>query len=88
MANITRPMPEAAPAVAPGREALWRELGDAARARYEELGRLWQPLGKSEPHYHLNMIGAGALRGRAPLVSCSTRCTRCRRRIRGPAASH
>ncbi len=65
VANITRPTPEASPEVTVGREALWRELGDAARARYEECGRLWQPLGISEPHYHLNMIGAGRrLRGR------------------------
>ncbi len=65
VANVTRPMPEASPAVAAGRQVLWRELGDAARARYEELGRLWQPLGKSEPHYHLNMIGSNRhLRGR------------------------
>ena len=65
VANITRPTPEVSLEVAVGREALWVELGAAARARYEELGRLWQPLGISEPNYHLNMIGAGRrLRGR------------------------
>ncbi len=64
VANITRPAPEASPNLAVRREALWRELGGAARARYEELGRLWQPLGISEPNYHLNMIGVGRrLRG-------------------------
>ena len=64
VANITRPGSEAAPEVAGRREALWRELGADARERYEALGRLWQPLGISEPHFHLNMIGsARSLRG-------------------------
>ena len=64
VANITRPGSEAAPEVAALREALWREVGIGARERYEELGRLWQPLGISEPHFHLNMIGsARSLRG-------------------------
>jgi ribosomal protein S18 acetylase RimI-like enzyme len=65
VANITRPAPEASAEVARRREALWRELGANARTRYEELGRLWQPLGISAPHYHLNMIGSDQrLRGR------------------------
>jgi len=64
VANITRPGSEAAPAVAMRREALWRELGVEARERYEALGRLWQPLGINEPHFHLNMIGAArSMRG-------------------------
>ena len=39
------------------REALWRELGEPARERYESVGRIWQRFVLERPHYHLNMIG-------------------------------
>ncbi len=39
------------------REAVWRELGPTARARYEACGAVWQTLSVSAPHIHLNMIG-------------------------------
>lgn len=44
------------------REAVWRDLGEDARARYETCGRVWQSLSVDVPHVHLNMIG---VRGRA-----------------------
>jgi GNAT superfamily N-acetyltransferase len=47
------------------REAVWADLGNAARARYEAFGRAWEPLDAREPHIHLNMIGVRrACRGR------------------------
>ncbi len=39
------------------REALWRELGDAARIRYETYGEATKKFDIGTPHYHLNMIG-------------------------------
>lgn len=39
------------------REAVWRELGAAARNRYEAMGESWQEFAIAEPHHHLNMIG-------------------------------
>lgn len=39
------------------REAVWKDLGDDARSRYEALGDLWRLFEFPEPHYHLNMIG-------------------------------
>lgn len=39
------------------REAVWRELGDAARRRYEAFGEATRKFEISQPHYHLNMIG-------------------------------
>lgn len=39
------------------REAVWRELGDAARGRYEAFGEATRKFDISRPHYHLNMIG-------------------------------
>ncbi len=39
------------------REATWRELGDEASGRYEELGDIWQRVGIADPNLHLNMIG-------------------------------
>lgn len=40
------------------REAVWRELGEAARLRYEAFGKATQAFDIGRPHYHLNMIGA------------------------------
>jgi GNAT superfamily N-acetyltransferase len=48
---------EAIPSLAKHREALWKELGQDARSRYEALGDLWKLLELPQPHYHLNMIG-------------------------------
>jgi GNAT superfamily N-acetyltransferase len=39
------------------REAVWHELGEAARMRYEAFGEATQKFDISQPHYHLNMIG-------------------------------
>jgi GNAT superfamily N-acetyltransferase len=39
------------------REAVWADLGAAARARYEHLVGVWQRLEVPEPHVHLNMLG-------------------------------
>ncbi len=39
------------------REALWRELGAAARARYDAMTGVWKQFSVPEPHYHLSMIG-------------------------------
>jgi S-methylmethionine-dependent homocysteine/selenocysteine methylase len=39
------------------REAVWRELGQSARMRYEALGEARRKFDISQPHYHLNMIG-------------------------------
>jgi len=58
VANVTLPAPRPmAPPTQALRETMWRELGEEARARYDELGRAWRPLGVEEPNYHLNMIG-------------------------------
>ena len=39
------------------RDAVWGELGSAARERYEAYGALIVPFLLPEPHLHLNMIG-------------------------------
>ena len=49
-----RPPPEA---LADRREAVWRDLGLAARARYEAFGTASHQFDIREPHHHLNMIG-------------------------------
>lgn len=47
------------------REALWRELGAAARDRYEAFSAATAPFAVEGPHHHLNMIGVRpALAGR------------------------
>jgi GNAT superfamily N-acetyltransferase len=57
-ATVTPPGTRAVPAeVASSREALWRDLGNDARGRYEELGTAWARFAVAEPHHHLNMIG-------------------------------
>jgi GNAT superfamily N-acetyltransferase len=58
VALLTSPGDREAPAeLETLREYLWRELGRAARTRYETLGRVWQRFTYPKPHYHLNMIG-------------------------------
>lgn len=42
------------------RDDTWTVLGEDARARYEELGALWQVFLPDAPHVHLNMIGIRA----------------------------
>ena len=42
------------------REALWAELGDEARSRYEAAGRASARLSIDEPHFHLILIGVRA----------------------------
>lgn len=40
-----------------GREAVWRELGAAERARYEAYGLASHAFDPAAPHHHLGMIG-------------------------------
>jgi ribosomal protein S18 acetylase RimI-like enzyme len=49
------------------RGAVWAELGAAAHARYEALGRVWQDLGPAEPHVHLHLLGVRRSHRRAGL---------------------
>lgn len=49
-----RPAPEA---FLVHREAVWRELGAAARERYEAFGAACGRFAFEAPHHHLNMIG-------------------------------
>lgn len=39
------------------REAVWRELGPAARARYAKCTAAWEEIGGIMPQVHVNMIG-------------------------------
>jgi GNAT superfamily N-acetyltransferase len=57
VANITRPgeRPKA-PELAVLREALWRELGPDAQARYDEMVRIWQTFAVDAPQFHLNIL--------------------------------
>lgn len=58
VATLTLPGKRQPPAaLAQLREAVWRELGDAARLRYEAFGQATQKFDMKQPHYHLNMIG-------------------------------
>jgi GNAT superfamily N-acetyltransferase len=57
-ALLTLPGKRQPPAeLAQHREAVWRELGEAARMRYEAFGEATRKFEISQPHYHLNMIG-------------------------------
>jgi GNAT superfamily N-acetyltransferase len=57
-AILTRPGKQQPPAeLAQLRKTVWRELGDAARSRYEAFGEATRKFDISQPHYHLNMIG-------------------------------
>lgn len=44
------------------REAVWRELGAAERARYEAFGTASRQFDIAAPHHHLNMIGVSTAR--------------------------
>jgi len=57
--------PEGPPELAQRREALWEDLGAAARARYERCGEVWSTFRVDAPHVHLNVIGvSSAAQGR------------------------
>lgn len=57
-ATLTLPGKRQPPAaLAQLREAVWRELGEAARLRYEAFGQATRKFDMNPPHYHLNMIG-------------------------------
>jgi len=49
--------PPSPPEMTALREALWKELGAAARMRYEELGEVWGTLAVDAPRIHLNLVG-------------------------------
>jgi hypothetical protein len=57
-AVMTLPVEPDAPAdVLARRDALWRDLGDDARVRYETYATATKPFMTDRPHHHLNMIG-------------------------------
>lgn len=57
VAMISRPDRESPPDLAEHRERLWRQLGGAARSRYETFGAACAPFQTDVPHVHLSMIG-------------------------------
>lgn len=57
-ATVTLPGERSSPpALAARREAIWAELGQDARGRYEAYGAAAGRFTVPEPHHHLNMIG-------------------------------
>ncbi len=57
-AVFTRPAePPAPPEVLAMREAVWRDLGEPARGRYDAYVAAVTPFDLGRPHHHLNMIG-------------------------------
>ena len=57
-AACTRPVEPETPAdVSTCRDAVWRDLGDETRARYDAYAAATKPFFTTEPHHHLNMIG-------------------------------
>jgi GNAT superfamily N-acetyltransferase len=58
VANINRPGERGSPpSLDDLREQVWRELGDAARSRYEAYGEATRKFVIEQPHYHLAMLG-------------------------------
>jgi len=58
VAIVSYPHRGAVPAaLAELREAVWRDLGADARARYDTCGTVWASLARTEPNVHVNMIG-------------------------------
>lgn len=58
VATLTPPGEQREPSEVPElRDALWRELGTAAKARSEKLIEVWERLAVPGPQYHLNMLG-------------------------------
>lgn len=39
------------------RKAVWSELGNESKARYDVLCEVWEALDVDEPQYHINMVG-------------------------------
>jgi len=57
-ANIVLPGEPMAPAaLEKERDAVWGQLGDAARRRYEAYGEASRKFDIEQPHYHLAMVG-------------------------------
>lgn len=74
--------PPSPPELGAEREAVWSDLGQEARSRYEAFGEACAPLLVTEPHLHLNMIGTRReARGRDTGGSYSNTCTPCRNGI-------
>lgn len=58
VATLTPPGEQKEPAAFPAlRDALWYDLGGAARTRFEGLVAIWERLAVPGPQYHLNMLG-------------------------------
>lgn len=57
VAICTMPGLEAPPDLEEARRRTWAELGDDARARYDEWVRVWATLAAPEPNLHVNMVG-------------------------------
>ena len=58
VANINRPGERGSPSKLDElRGQVWRELGDAARSRYETYGEATRKFVIDQPHYHLGMLG-------------------------------
>ncbi len=56
-ALVSFPWAESPETLAGHREALWRELGEDARKRYEAIGRVAASFEVGRPHLHLNLLG-------------------------------
>ena len=57
VAICTLPGGTAPPELQEARESAWATLGDDARERYDQWGRVWEPLAVAEPNIHVNMLG-------------------------------
>jgi GNAT superfamily N-acetyltransferase len=58
VANVNRPGERGSPSSLDQlQEQMWRELGDAARLRYEAYGEATRNFVVDQPHYHLGMLG-------------------------------
>jgi ribosomal protein S18 acetylase RimI-like enzyme len=57
VANVVRPDTQAPEAVEVYRDALWANLGESSRRRYDAFGEATEPFVVPEPHYHLSMLG-------------------------------
>lgn len=57
VANIVRPNSTRAPELDRYREALWNELGQAARRKYDDFSAATAAFNPLDPHFHLSMIG-------------------------------
>ncbi len=66
VALVSFPVRRAAPtALGSARDAVWQELGEGPRSRYEACGQVWARLLPDGMRVHLNMLGVrGVHRGR------------------------